>query len=277
MLDTTEALKFRILMCFLVSSAENCTVTGISRTLQEEKYKISRMMIRMEKDGLVDRSQVRAPSLTEKGRQVAERYRERVCIAQNHLLYEGMDLETARRDASSLALYCSDELIQITRRNDEYYRVKTELREEKSFTGATLCRRMKDGSYSLPFIIYREQMKEHNMISMANSAFEHPCTLSIQNGVGVIQLRTLGMSGKSQADGRTMWGRLEQLEYFQAGHYISAEFHGDVLTFPAEALQFINMGEGPAQILHGSVPLKMQSTCGEEHMPESKAVFTLLI
>ena len=45
----------------------------------------------------------------------------------------------------------------------------------------------------------------------------------------------------------------------------------------AEALQFINMGEGPAQILHGSVSLKMQSTCGEDHMPESSAVFTLLI
>ena len=67
----TEDLIMRVLLCFLKSAPEDCTVTGISRTLKEEKYKISRAVIELEKEGLVDRSDQRHPILTETGRKQA--------------------------------------------------------------------------------------------------------------------------------------------------------------------------------------------------------------
>lgn len=277
MLETPEALKYRILMCLLVSSSSSCTVTGISRTLKEEKYVISRAMIRMEQEGLIDRSDVRAPALTEKGRAEAEWYRERVNIAQNHLLYEGVDMEHAKKDACSWALCCSDEMMDVIRSSDERYRVKRVLKDEKTFTGVTLCKNLKNGAYFFPFIIYRECVKGNNNISMANEGFEHPCALYVENGEGFIQLQVRPMAQKSIMNGKLMGGKVSKLEYFESGRFIGAEFHGDVITFPASALNFINMGSGVGQILHGSVCLKMQCSCGIAHMPESKALFTILI
>lgn len=275
--ETPDILKLRIMMCFLISASENCTVTGISRTLKEEKYKISRVMIAMEKEGIIDRSNVRAPVLTEKGRKEAKRYAERIDIAQNHLLYEGMDLEHAKKDACFLAMYCSDKMMDVVRSSEERYRVKHELRDQKTFSGAALCKRLKDGCYQFPFIIYREQVKDNNNISMANEGFEHPCTLYVNDGIGIIQLRALSMSAKSGANGKIVRGKVNKMEYFDSGRFISAEFHGNVISFPAEALRFVNMGTGVGQVLHGSVCLKMQCSCGIIHMPESKAIFTILI
>jgi len=56
-----------------------------------------------------------------------------------------------------------------------------------------------------------------------------------------------------------------------------AERNGDTVCFPAECLQFLNIGSGVDQILHGSVCLKMKCSVGLMHMPESTAIFTVLI
>lgn len=277
MSDSPDILRLRVLLCFLKSAPEHCTVTGISRTLKEEKYKISRVMIGLEKEGLIDRTDVRRPSLTETGRAQAERYAERIEIATNHLLYEGVDVENARRDAAFWALYCSDKLMEVVLSSEERYRIKHELRDQKTFSGTTLCKRLKDGCYQFPFIIYREQVKNNNNVSMANEGFEHPCTLYVNDGVGIVQLRALSLSAKSGADGRMVHGKVNKMEYFDSGRFISAELHGNVISFPAEALNFVNMGTGVGQVLHGSVCLKMQCSCGIIHMPESKAIFTILI
>ncbi len=277
MQETPEALKFRIMMCLLVSSPSGCTVTGISRTLKEKKYTITRFMSRMEQEGLVDRSNVRAPVLTEKGRAQAERYRERVSLAQNHLLYEGVDMEHAKEDACLWALYCSDALMDVIRASDERYRIKQELRDKKTFGGSVFCKKLKDGSYTFPFIIYREHVKDNDNISMANNGFEHPCTLYVEKGQGVIQLRVLPMSQKSVVNGKLLDGRISKLEYLDSGRFVSAEIHGDMISFPASALTFVNMGTGADQILHGSVCLRIQCSCGGSHVPEPKALFTILI
>jgi Mn-dependent DtxR family transcriptional regulator len=86
MTESPDILRLRVLLCFLKSAPEHCTVTGISRTLNEEKYTISRSMQGLAKDGLIDRTDARHPLLTEKGRELAQRYAERVEIATNHLL-----------------------------------------------------------------------------------------------------------------------------------------------------------------------------------------------
>lgn len=275
--ESADLLRLRVLLCFLRSTPENCNVTGISRTLREEKYTISRMMAHLERDGLVDRTDNRRPILTEAGLALAERYAERSEIAINHLLYEGVDMENAIRDASYWALYCSDKLMEIVRESDERCRVKHELKDMKSFNGAELCKRLKDGAYQFPFIINREQVKNHSNLSMANEGFAHPCTLLVKNGKGWIQLRAVPITAKSGSSGEVMQGRVHMVEYFDVGRYVSAALRGNVISIPAEVLNFVNIGEGVGQVLHGSVPLRMNCSVGTLHMPESQAIFTILI
>lgn len=56
-----------------------------------------------------------------------------------------------------------------------------------------------------------------------------------------------------------------------------AEEDGENLAFSADVLHFLNIGEGMGQILHGSVCMRMQCSVGTMHMPESTAIFTIMI
>lgn len=274
---SAEILRLRVLLCFLKSAPENCTVMGIARTLKEDKHRVSRAIIALEGEGLVDRTDNRAPVLTPKGREAARRYSERADTALNHLLYEGVDIESAKQDSYIWALHNSEQTMDVIRSSEEQYRVKYALRDQPVISGTTLCKRLKDGLYQFPFVLYREAVKDNSNLSMANRGFEQPCNLYVDHGVGVIQLRVKAMMAQSQADGQMMFGRVRKMEYFDSGRYISAEFHGDVISFPADALTFYNMGTGMGQVLHGSACLRMQCSCGILHMPESTAIFTILI
>lgn len=276
-MNAKEELKFRILICLYKTQATGNSVTGISKTLQKEKYEISRSMIQMEKEGLVDRTDNRNPKLTEKGKEKAEYYQERINVVLNHLLYSGVDLEHAKQDSYILALRCSEEMIEVMKKSDERYRVRRKLCGRKKFDGATICKELRDGTYEFPFIIYKKEMKANNMISMANRAFEHPCTLCVHEGKGTIQIRSLYLLEKSRKNGMPMSGQVKKFEYFDNGCFTSAEMYGDIISFPAETLEFINMGEGSGQILHGGVGVRLQSSVGSMHMPESNAYFALLI
>lgn len=276
MTESPGILRLRVLLCFLQKD-DACTVMGISRTLKESKQNISRSMIALEKDGLLDRSDPRNPLLTELGLLKAKYYAERIEITLNHLLYEGVDIESARRDAFLWALYCSDKTMEAIKATEERYRVKYELREQKQFSGKKLCKLLKNGIYQFPFLIYRENVKRGTNISMANEGFEHPCTLYVNDGEGWIQLRAQPISAKSASSGKLLRGRAQSMQYFDSGRFIDAEINGNVFSFPADVLNFVNMGSGVGQILHGSCPVKMECSVGLIHMPESTAIFTILI
>ena len=277
MKENAEILKLRVLLCFLRLSPMDCSVTSIARTLGKEKYAISRAVTALEAEGLVDRTQVRSPRLTELGHKEAQRYAERFEIALNHLLYEGVDMESAKQDAFVWTLYCTDSTMETVRATEERYRVKYELRGQKQFSGAALCKKLKDGCYALPFLIFREHIKNGSNLSMANEGFEHPCNLYVKGGVGTVQLRAVPISARSPVSGEIMHGRVESIRYFDAGRFISTEPNGQLFAFPAEVLQFVNIGSDVGQILHGGVCLKMESSVGLGHMPESTAIFTLLL
>ncbi len=275
--DNAKILRLRVLLCFLRLAPEECTVTAIARTLGEEKYSVSRALASLEKEECVCREDVRNPRLTEKGRLLAERYSERLEITLNHLLYEGVDMESAKKDAFVWALYCTDSTMEAVRATEERYRVKYELRNQKRFTGGTLCKKLKDGCYSFPFLIFREHIKNGSNLSMANEGFEHPCSLYVKNGIGTVQLRAVPVSAKSPRSGMRMSGRVKSIRYFDAGRYISAESNGQIFSFPAEVLQFVNVGADAGQILHGSVCLQMEASVGPIHMPDSTAIFSMLV
>ena len=117
--DSQDILRLRVLLCFLKDNSKDNTVTGISRILNEEKYKVSRILIALEKEGMLNRSDARHPVLTENGRKEAVRYSERLEITLNHLLYEGVDSENAMSDAFYWTLYSSDKTIETVRAAEE--------------------------------------------------------------------------------------------------------------------------------------------------------------
>lgn len=275
--ENAQMRNLRVLLCFLQSDPEDCTVTGISRTLHEEKYTVSRAMAALEKEGLLDREDARTSILTEKGYRTASYYAQRLEVTLNHLLYEGVDMESAKQDAFLWSLYCTDSTMEAIRATEERYRVKYELRNRKQFGGRTLCKKLKDGRYKFPFLIFREHIKNGSNLSMANEGFVHPCVLSVKGGVGTVQLRSVSVSAQSQISGKIMSGKVKNVRYFDAGRFISAESNGQIFSFPASVLQFVNVGSGVGQILHGSVCLQMECSVGPVHMPESTAIFTMLM
>ena len=277
MLESPEILKLRILLCFQSEDPSICTVTGLSRLLDESKQKISRAFISLEKDGLIDRSDNRRPVLTEKGKSKASYYEERTDIILNHLLYEGLDMDNAEHDAFAWAMFSSDACFEMLKNSEQRYHAKYTLRKKASFSGEVLCSHLKDGEYRFPFLIYREHMNDGSNLSMANEGFEHPCSIIVKNGKGIIRLKAVDVSFKSLATGKEMNGKVRDLRYMKNGEFYPAEQDGEWLSFPAEAVSFLNMGTGIGQILHGSVCIRMRCSVGTKHMPESTAIFTIIV
>ena len=276
--ESLEILKMRALICFLNEDPALCTVTGLADILSEGKQKISRLLISLEKEGLLDRSDLRRPRLTQAGREQAAYYEKRTNIVLNHLLYEGLDLNDAEHDAYAWARFSSERGMEIIKSSEQRYRAKYELRRQKEFGGEELCRHLADGEYSFPFLIYRETVRGGTNLSMANEGFRHPCVLRVADGRGQIVLQPVDLSAKSPLTGRKMNGRVRKLTILQPdGVFRRAEENGENLAFSADVLHLLNLGEGMGQILHGSVCMRMQCSVGTMHMPESTAIFTIMI
>lgn len=275
MQELSEILKVRILLCFLSENKKSHTVTNIAKTLGEEKYTICRMMTVLENNGLIDRSEKRCPKLTEEGQKKAKYYEERISISLNHLTYEGVDINSAQHDSLYWALYNSENAMRVIRSTEERYRLKYELREKKRFSGLYLSKKMGDGLYEFPFVFYRENADNSNNLSMANDLFENLCVLKIENGRGLIQLRTVPVKEKVFYKIGNATVKICDAEYFFNGTYIRAEKNGNVFSLPAESLNFINIGSGVGQILHGCVNIKIRYSGNS--MPDSKAIFTIFI
>lgn len=277
MKDDYEMLKLRVLLYFQKNEPKSCSVVKIARTLDITKQRVSRVLIEFEKDGLVNRIDQRHPVLTPYGRERADLYAERIRVSLNHLLSEGVKLEYAEQDAYHWALYNTDETMKVIKSAEATYRAKYELRDRKNFDGNTLCKKLGDGIYPFNFVIYREHIKNGSNLSMANSGFEHPCHLIIRNGVGKVSLHSIGMKAMSPITKHEMNGKVDNLQYFYNGIFTQAEINSDIIAFPAAALNFVNIGEGINQVLHGSVCLKIKCSVSEIHMPESVAIFNMIL
>lgn len=267
MSESPDLMRLRVLLCFDTSNRSECTVTGIARTLGQEKYSISRILKYYNQEGIIDTSNSRHPTLTEKGEETLNYYSERVNTLVNHLLYEGVDIENARSDALSMALYNSEQSMAAIRATEETYRIKFEFRNQKQFSGSVFCKRLRDGTYHFPFILYREQAENGDNISAENKTFGHPATLVIKDGKGTIQLLAQNTSEKT----------ICEIKYFDSGTYVTAEKNATIFSIPADILRFVNLGSGTCEILHGSAALQIYSDCGVEELPGVPAIFTMLV
>ena len=272
-----DILKLRLLLSFLKVEELPHTVGNLAKTLGATKQRVSRILMELEAEGLLDRSNPRAPELTKKGCEAAARFAERTEIAMNHLLFEGVSLEKAQQDAYLWAIYNTDETMDVIKSAAARCKAKYLLRDQPTFSGNVLCKALGDGVYHFNFVIYREHVRGGSNLSMANHGFTHPGILSVKNGQGSIHLHVVPIRAVSPVDGSPISGKVTGLKYFDSGEFISAELVGDAVTFPVSALNFVNIGENINQMLHGSVCLKMRCSVKEACMPESVAIFTMLL
>ena len=167
--------------------------------------------------------------------------------------------------------------MDVIRSSEARYRMKYELRNNKSFNGLKLCEVLEDGMYSFNFVIYRQHIRNGNNLSMANEGFEHPCTLVVKNGTGKIRLRAVTITGKSPVNRKKVTGKVESLSYLYNGEFIPADTSNDIITIPAEAVHFVNIGEKISQVIHGSVCIKIKCNLDSSLMPESVALLNMII
>ena len=232
----------------------------------------------MEKQGIVERLEHRKTALTVPGIQLAEEYRRKFYVFRRYMQYLDVPLSQIRENAlQGLAAGFSDAFMDRLSEQESRMEIKEHFAGRQRFHGGEICDLLEDGSYHFPFIIYREQMKNHGNISMANQGFEHPCELMVKDHQGLVYLTIKTVSAQSISSGKQMEGRIQKLQYLHDGKFRDGGMDGRYIYFPATALQFISMGKGRDTLLHGSVCLRMQCSVGEMHMPESTAVFTVFI
>ncbi len=267
MTDTPELTRLRVLLCFDPSNRSECTVTGIARTLGMEKYSVSRVLKYFNQQGIIDTTDSRHPKLTAKGEEEEAFYRERVHTLVNHLLYEGVDLENARSDALSMALYNSEQSMAAIRATEESYRIKYEFRDRSKFGGAVLAKRMRDGTYQFPFMLYREQSLNGDNYAPDNKRFLHPATVTVREDQGRVQLLATD-NGEDT---------VREIRYFDSGRFVTAEKNAGIFCLPLESFNFINLEGGSSEVFHGSLPIRIFHVNAETEQDYSPVILTLFL
>lgn len=276
MSELSKIVRLRVLLTFLQTN-HTCTVTGISRTLNINKQTVSRIIMELEKEGFIDRNDIRHPKLTKLGEEQAKMYAEKIHISMNHLMYEGVSIENARHDSYFWALFNSENTMNMIRCCEKKCRLKYELRNEKKITGSQLMKLFDHDDYCFPFVIYHENIKDGTLVSCLNDAFEHPCMLSIKNKNGLIELRSISFFLKLDFNQEDQKAKVQSIQYFDHGDYINAEKSGDIFSIPITAFSFINLGQDTTQVLHGTIHLRLMYQIDNGIEIESTDVFTILI
>lgn len=177
-----------------------------------------------------------------------------------------------------LTLYCSDQFFWNASAVGRNHAYETVFCRTQNIFRQWFCEQIKDGNYTFPFIIYREKVKGHNNISMANDGFVHPCEVIIRENGGVILLKAIEMNENSKFNGVKMRGMVQHLKYYDGKEFVESVISGGFIQIPLNCFHFVNIGSDTmTRVLHGSICLKMRCSVGEIHMPESTAIFTVLI
>lgn len=276
MLHENELLKMKILVYFHQNEPSLCTVGKMADRLGSFKQKISKLMIELETEGLVDRSNNRHPSLTKKGILLADKYTNSIKMTMEYLINEGVSLENVEKDAYNIVMCSSESTMNAIKRRYATNEMKKELRGMGEFTGKAVGEILYDGVYPINFIIYRQHAEYNNHISMANNGFEHPAHIFVENGIGKVRLKIRNVKADTPYK-EMMKGQASEVHYINNGKYEKAEILGSFLTFPLAAINFISMGNDSNLQIEGSLFMKIKSTINTVYMPESEAIFTIVI
>ena len=276
--ETLTPFQIQLLLYYLEAEPKKRTVTDSAKILGTTKWAVTRALDALEKQDVVERQENRKTVLTASGKKLAEKCRGQMKILEQYMQYQDIPPVQIKENAlRALSAGFSDEFMARLAEQEGRMRLKEIFAGHRNFHGGDICNYLKDGSYYFPFIIYREQIKNHNNLSMANKGFENPCELIVKDHEGLVYLAVKTVSAESMSSGKKMEGRVNKMQYLYDGEFRDGGIDGRYVYFPVTALNFIAMGKGRDTLLHGSVCLKMQCSVGDMHMPESTAIFTMFI
>lgn len=276
--ETLTPFQIQLLLYYLEAEPKKRTVTDSARILGTTKWAVTRALDALEKQDVVERQENRKTVLTASGKKLAEKCRGQMKILEQYMQYQDIPPVQIKENAlRALSAGFSDEFMERLAEQEGRMRLKEIFAGHRDFHGGEICNHLKDGSYYFPFIIYREQIKNHNNLSMANKGFENPCELIVKDHEGLVYLAVKTVSAESMSSGKKMEGRVNKMQYLYDGEFRDGGIDGRYVYFPVTALNFIAMGKGQDTLFHGSVCLKMQCSVGDMHMPESAAIFTMFI
>ena len=276
--ETLTPFQIQLPLYYLEAEPKKRTVTDSARILGTTKWAVTRALDALEKQDVVERQENRKTVLTASGKKLAEKCRGQMKILEQYMQYQDIPPAQIKENAlRALAARFSDEFMDRLAEQESRMHIKEIFAGRRDFHGGDICNYLSDGSYYFPFIIYREQIKNHNNLSMANRGFENPCEVIVKDHEGLVYLAAKTVSAQSMSSKNKMEGRIQKLQYLYDGEFRDGGIDGRYVFFPVTALRFISMGKGRDTLLHGSVCLKMQCSVGDMHMPESTAVFTMFI
>ncbi|MBS4917473.1 MAG: hypothetical protein KHZ93_07860 [Clostridiales bacterium] len=276
--ENLNGIQIQLLLYFLEAEPKKRTVTDAARYLNKPKSTLTHILDSLDELALMERVESRKSVLTAAGKRTAQELLHQRKILEQYMQYQDIPPAQVKENAlRALSAGFSDEFMDRLTEQEGRMRLKEIFAGHRDFHGGDICNYLKDGSYYFPFIIYREQIKNHNNLSMANRGFENPCELIVKDHEGLVYLAVKTVSAESMSSGKKMEGRVNKMQYLYDGEFRDGGIDGRYVYFPVTALNFIAMGKGRDTLLHGSVCLRMQCSVGDMHMPESTAVFTMFI
>ena len=276
--ENLNGIQIQLLLYFLEAEPKKRTVTDAARYLNKPKSTLTHILDSLDELALMERVESRKSVLTAAGKRTAQELLHQRKILEQYMQYQDIPPAQVKENAlRALSAGFSDEFMDRLTEQEGRMRLKEIFAGHRDFHGGDICNYLKDGSYYFPFIIYREQIKNHNNLSMANRGFENPCELIVKDHEGLVYLAVKTVSAESMSSGKKMEGRVNTMQYLYDGEFRDGGIDGRYVYFPVTALNFIAMGKGRDTLLHGSVCLRMQCSVGDMHMPESTAVFTMFI
>ena len=150
---------------------------------------VTRTLDTLEKLNIVERLENRKTVLTVPGVKLAEKYQKQRKVLEKYMQYQDIPPAQIKENAlRALAARFSDEFMDRLAEQESRMHIKEIFAGRRDFHGGDICNYLSDGSYYFPFIIYREQIKNHNNLSMANRGFENPCEVIVKDHEGLVYL-----------------------------------------------------------------------------------------
>ena len=250
MIYENELLKMKILIYFQQNEPSVCTVGKIASRLGFIKQKISKMIIVLEEEGLVNRSDNRHPQLTKKGTLLADKYAVKMRMITDILLQNGVNLENVEQDAYNIMMGVSQSTIDAIKHKFMINELKKELRGKGTFYGNVISEILYEGVYPISYVVYNRNLEEDDYLAEANNMFERPAYVFIEKGVGKVQLRLKDLGGNDAL--------LEDaVQYVHKKKYLTAKRLGRFLTFPLDDVLFVAMGNDANVQIQGSIFMKI--------------------
>ena len=219
-------LAGQIMLCYMNMDEKELNVTSLARTLGVDKYAVSRVLGRMEKEGLVNKDNPRKPLLTAIGRKKAKQFNEKMNISMSFLMENGGVYNGIDEDAVSMALALSDEVLK--RMTGQRKALTKKAIDRDIIEGYSLQKYFEDGTY-MADVSLTDIKQRTKKIGSGRSYIK----ISSGRGMVYVDASVFDTAGKSSnASLKIKYTSSHGDESYEVMHM------GKVICFPVDEVQF---------------------------------------